>query len=816
MDKSITEEKLKVSRKKEEEVESEQVRPFVPKELSIMEKISFWIFLATSFILPIVIYIPFPGFPLDFSKKVVLFGGVIFSVIFWLLARFEDGKLSIPGGLFAKSAALLFASFALSSFFAQETGRNFHNSVFGAGFDIDTLSVFVVAFLLMFLSSLYFQSIKRLSYFYTGLFVAFFVIFASQVAHLYMGGSFIPGGSVVSNIVGKWNDLGIFFGLCAVISLSALELIHLNFYSKLFLWFTLAISLLCVAVVNYGAIWAILGITSLLVLVYTLFFNETKTREGHSLKSLLSHPSFTIVLICAALSFSTAGLPFIGDPQSKISGLLSKYNIVNMDVRPSLSSTLDIAQNTYKEGWTSTILGVGPNNFSSQWLKFKPNVVNDTVFWNVDFNTGIGRIVSYFVTLGLLGAFSWLFFLGVIFYLGFKTVLYSSIPKSSRFMVFVSLMATIYLWMLSLVYVPDTVIFVMSFVVTGILISSLVRARTIDNFEFSFLKDPRLGFISVLVLVVLVVSGISSGYSVYKKFVSNYLFHNSNYILASSGDFDLALAELKLAADYDSQDLYYRNISEINLNKLSKFISERRTMDKDSVAEIQKMIVDASAAAREAIKLNETNYLNWIALGRVGEAVVPLGSVIEGSYELALDSYKKAQELNPKNPTILLNMARLEVANNNTKAAKVYLTEALTLKSNFTAALYLLSQIEASEGNLAGAISKAEQAYLFAPDDLGVLFQLGFLKFTNKDYDGAIVALERAESLNPQYSNAKYFLGLSYAKTGQNSQAIKQFRDISALNPDNEEIKKIINNLLQGKDPFAVAETTKSSTTKKK
>ena len=118
---------------------------------------------------------------------------------------------------------------------------------------------------------------------------------------------------------------------------------------------------------------------------------------------------------------------------------------------------------------------------------------------------------------------------------------------------------------------------------------------------------------------------------------------------------------------------------------------------------------------------------------------------------------------------------------------------------------YLLSQIEASEGNLVGAIAKAEQAYLFAPDDLGILFQLGFLKFSNRDYEGAIIALERAESINPQYSNAKYFLGLSYSKIGKNSQAIKQFRDISALNPDNQEIKNIINNLLQGKEPFATA-----------
>ncbi|HRY62222.1 MAG TPA: tetratricopeptide repeat protein [Candidatus Paceibacterota bacterium] len=808
MNKSIVDEKSAAS-------DSQQEKIFVPRELSTMEKISFWILMACSFLLPIFVYEPFSGFTPDFSKKAVLFCGAILSFLFWILARFEDGKISIPGGLFIKGSAALLAAFVASSFAAGETGRSFYNSVFGSSFDTDTLSVFLAAFSLMFLSSIYFQSIKRLSYFYTALFFSFLIVFVAEAAHLYMGGTLIPGQGAVANLIGKWDDLGIFFGLCAAMSLAAIELMHLNLNSKIFVWFVLLASLFSVAVVNYSAIWMILGVTSLLILVYAIFYNGNKTSVGSPMSNIWSRPSFFIILICAALSFNMSGFSLLWNPQTKISETLSKYNIVNMDVRPSLETTLDVAKNTYKDGWTKTLFGVGPNNFSGQWLKFKPTVVNDTIFWNVDFNMGIGRIPSYFITLGLLGVLAWIFFLGSIFYLGFKTVLYSDIPKSSRFIVFVSLSSAIYLWLFSLVYVPDTVIFALSFIVTGVLVSSLVRAHAIQNIEFSFLKDPRLGFVSVLILVVLVVSGVSGGYSVYNKFLSNYFYQRSLSTLNSSGDFDKALADVKLALERDAQDTYYRSISEINLAKLNKFISEKRTMDKESVTLVQQIIVNASAAARDAIKLNDSNYLNWIALGRVGEAVIPLGSVIDGSYELASDSYKKALELNPKNPTILLNLARLEIANKNVKQAKEYLGKALELKSNFTAALYLLSQIEASEGNLAGAISKAERAYLFAPDDLGVLFQLGFLKFTSKDYEGAITALERAESINPQYSNAKYFLGLSYAKVGENSKALKEFRDISALNPENEEIKSIINNLLQGKDPFAAAVSAKTGATKK-
>ncbi|HBM45584.1 MAG: Tetratricopeptide TPR_2 repeat-containing protein [Parcubacteria group bacterium GW2011_GWF2_38_76] len=793
MDKNIIDGTPSSSGEQGMKVDSHYGDQITPRVLSLMEKISFWLLMATCFLLPIFIYNPFPGFSMDFGKKAILFSGAIISLMFWLLARFEDGKLSIPGGMFAKSSTLLLFSFILSSFLSPGIGKNFYNSLFGMGLDTDTLSVFIAVFILMFLSSIYFQNMKRLSYFYTSLFLSFVIVFVAEVVQFYYAGSFMPGSGVTSNMIGKWNDLGIFFGLCVVMSLATIELMHLNFYSRMFIWSVLVLSVFSVAVVNYSAVWVTVGAVSLLVFVYVMFFNIDKTHSGHSKIKILYRPSFVVILLCVIMFFA----------QTKIGEILAKYSVVNLDVRPSLSATLNIAQNTYREGWRSMLFGSGPNNFSGQWLKFKPNVVNDTIFWNVDFNMGVGKIPSYFVTLGLVGVLAWILFLCTILYYGFRTVLYSNIPRSSRFMVFLSLVSAVYLWLFSFVYVSEVVVFTLTFLATGVLVASLIYVGTIKSFEFSFLKDPRLGFVSVLILVVLVVFGISSGYSIYNKFASNYLFQKSMYSLNSSGDFDAALENIKSAVSYNEQDVYYRTISEINLNKLSKFISNNK-MDKDDVSLIRQMITDAYAAANTAIKLDSLNYLNWVALGRVGEAVVPLG-VVDGSYGRASDSYKKALELNPKNPTILLDMARLEIASNNIPKAKEYLTSAISLKSNFTAAIYLLSQIEASEGNLVGAIAKAEQAYLFAPDDLGILFQLGFLKFSNRDYEGAIIALERAESINPQYSNAKYFLGLSYSKIGKNSQAIKQFRDISALNPDNQEIKNIINNLLQGKEPFATA-----------
>lgn len=774
-------------------------------KVSFFEKISFWIIIAVTFILPIFTYTPFEGFSLDFSKKAILIGGAIVALIFWLLARFEDGKFVLPGGVILKSGALLLISYIVSSLLLLKGDNSVSQSIFGLGFENDTLVAIIFLVVLMFLSAIYFQSTKRLSYFYTALLSSILIVFITEVIQIYTGGTLLSNNGIVTNLVGKWNDLGIFFGLGAVLSLSAIELLELVSYPKIIIWLTLLASLFGVAFVNYSPVWVTIGISALLILIYSVFYHGNfKDAFGYSKRKILARPTFIVILLCAGMFFS----------QVKIGEFLSKYNIVNIDVRPSLSATVDITQNVMKESWKNILFGSGPNSFSSQWVKYKPDGVNETIFWNIDFNAGVGRVPSYLVTLGLFGFLSWVFFLGALLYLGFKTVLFSGIQKSLKFLVFTSFMGTIYLWAFSVTYVPDIVLLGLTFITTGVFISSLIKSGTVNSIEFSFLDDPRLGFVSVLALVLLVITTISGGYLIGKKFMGNYLFQKGMSILNIQGNLDGSFSTIKNATEYDEQDTYFRTLSEISILKLKDFVANQKVADKESLAKLQGYMVDASGNAQKSIALNKTNYLNWMELGRVGEAVVPL-KVVDGAYSLASDSYMKALSFNPNNPMIYLNMARLEIANNDMKKAKEFLNQSLSQKNNFTSALYLLSQIEASQGNLKEAINRAEQAYLFAPDDLGILFQLGFLKYSNKDFDGAVASLERAVAINPQYSNAKYFLGLSYASLGQNSKALAQFKEIGALNPDNEEVKSIIKNLTQGKEPFSAPTPAKKESTKK-
>ena len=86
-----------------------------------------------------------------------------------------------------------------------------------------------------------------------------------------------------------------------------------------------------------------------------------------------------------------------------------------------------------------------------------------------------------------------------------------------------------------------------------------------------------------------------------------------------------------------------------------------------------------------------------------------------------------------------------------------------------------------------------------------VFFELGLLRYNNKDYKGAVSALEQATTLEPSYANARYFLGLAYDKLSRRSDAIAEFETIQKSNPDNQEVQLILNNLRAGRTPLSNA-----------
>lgn len=750
------------------------------EQRAAMDKISFIIILAVVFLLPI-FFVPSSVVPFQLTKTVLLNVGVLVALFLWIIARLKDGVFTFQKNYLTLSLSLLPVAFLIASLFSGSIS----GSLIGQGGDIGTFTSVFVLSMLMFLVSVLARSKERIFYVYLSFLAATFVTALFHLGRLVFGPDFMSFGiftESASNFIGKWNDLGLFFGFSAILSLITLELLPMGGKFKVLLYSVFGASILFAIVVNFSLVWYLLAIFSLVFFVYLVSFGGRKIS------------TISLVTLIISLLFLIGG-------NTISQGVASYFKVRYAEVRPSWGATMEIAKNTLAE---HPLWGAGPNRFVNEWLRSKPAPINNSVFWNTDFIFGIGLLPTFLVTVGVIGIAVWIAFILLFANLGFRSVLSPSSDAVSRYLTLSSFFVSIYLWLAAIFYVPSLVLIALAFIFSGLTVAAVAGEANgrVKEVSVNFLRDPKVGFMSILGLVVLLMATVVLGYMSVEKYIANIFFQKS-MAAANANNLDLAESNIVKAASISLSDYQLRALAELGIARMSALLNRRDIGEEALRTQFRELVANAAKNAKDATSYDPTNYQNWLSLGRVYEAVLPLG--IAGAYENARVAYDEALRLNPRSPAVYLTLARLEMVNKKYKEAKQFIASALQQKNDYTEAIFLLSQIEVEEGNIKAAIGSVEAAAFISPNDQGIQFQLGLLRYADKNWKGAAEAFGRAVALNNSYANARYFLGLSLVQLGQNKEAIEQFEVVQTLNPDNQEIALILQNLKAGRTPFANA-----------
>lgn len=758
---------------------------------SKLTNIASWILIVFAFVMPLFI-IPWAIISFEFSKTFLLAAVVIVTACIWLYGVLKEGRIVIPKSMVLGSLFLI----PLVTFISALLSDNVFQSLIGQGFETTTFAFITVMVLLTALTASICDDKSRAFSIYLAFFLVLVVLGLYHLLRLIIGVDFLSFGianSMVDSIVGSWYDLGAFFAVGLLLSLIALETLTLTKGFRVIFYLLILASVIALAIINSVTVWLFIGILSLLLFIYLLSFKrgdqsdvELSTPRAHARGQT---SKLSIVLFFISLAFVLFGGTF-GDVIS------SRLNTTYIQVAPSWGSTYDIAVDSLKD---HPVLGSGPNTFVGEWIQYKPLSVNTSRFWNTDFTFGVGYIPTVLATTGILGILVWLFFFITFIYAGFKAVLRKTQDSFSYYLMVSSFFASLFLWLYAIFAIPGVALISLTMIMTGVFIASLVAEGMVARQTFDFTQNPRAGFFATSITIVTFIVLLALAYGFTTRFVSFTTFQAGLQALNT----DIARAETLItrAAGIHNNAVYQRALSEVHIVQINELLQESDLSDETTVAEFQTLFSDALNSARNATEINRFDYQNWMAYGRVYGAVTPLG--VEGAYEAAQEQYRRAQTFNPKSPAIELTLAQLEIANQDNEAARGFIAQALQKKPNYTNAIFLLSQIEASEGNTAQAIRSAEQAALIAPNDPTVFFQVGILKYNNNDFEGAVESLTRAVALNSNYANARYFLGLASYETGDTDTAIAQFEVLEENNPENEEIVSILANLVAGLAPLA-------------
>src|SRR3989344_9103269 len=341
---------------------------------NIFDRVAFVSLFLVITLLPL-FFLPFTNIPVDISKGLLLVVGLTVSLIAWCLARFFDGKITLPRSSTLLAAGGIVLAFLLSALFSKASQVSF----FGTMFDMGTFWYIFAAFLLLLMSSIVLRYHKSAKLVLFGAILSSALVLIFQAVRLFAPAALSLGifADKTGNIIGSWNAFGIFAGFSALMSLLVVEFFSTTRLEKIILQVLTLLSMAMVAAVNFPFVWQLIGIFGLIIFVYKVSIASHKEEGG---EHKVPFPTFSFIVIMITLMFFMSG-QFIGD------FLPSRLGISNNEVSPSLSATMSVAKSALKQ---DPVFGIGPNKFSEAWAKYKPQAINSTAFWDVSFNSGSG------------------------------------------------------------------------------------------------------------------------------------------------------------------------------------------------------------------------------------------------------------------------------------------------------------------------------------------------------------------------------------------------------------------------------------------
>ena len=729
--------------------------------INIFQKASRNLIYLLVFLLPI-FFLPLTIDPLDFNKQ-ILFGILIFiALIFWAAKIFFSSKLEINFSFLNFPILTFLFIYLISTIFSLSPKESFWGWPLNLNQGLLTLFLF---FIFYFLISNIFQ--KKEDIFL--LFLIFLTsTFLATIFAIYQ--ILLKKNSFTT--IGTPNSLAIF--LATLLPLAILLTIN----SKKFLRLVLAIYSISFSIflilINFSLAWFLL-ITGTLILFISGLLNLKRVEKFDLV-------FFSMLILIISLFFLSFRISW--------SGLQ-----IPAEILLNQKTEFQIVKNSFKNV-KNFFLGTGPSTFVFDYSKYKPTEINQTAFWSWRFQNGASEIQDKLMTSGILGISSLFFIFLTFFFISLKNL---SLRKNQ----FISLgiFSSFACLLFGQFLYPAN--FSLLFLFWLILGSLSVLDSKIKTVNFS----GHFSLIPAIFLVFIFLFGISFSFIQIRNYLAE-LRYFQGLKAWQKGELEQAIDLTERAINLNSSlDSYQRDISQLYLARLNQLLQK----SEPSNPEIQGLIFKALDSAKKATKISKNNVANWNVRGFVYRNLIGL---VDGAEDWAIDSYQKAIELEPKNPYIFNEMGLIylakadslgresgkeEKSKENLAKAEDNFQRAIELKSDYAPAHFQLAMVYQRGGKTKEAISKLEETELIAPLDSGLAFQLGLLYYNDNQMEKAKSEFLRAISIDENYSNARYFLGLIYDQEGKKDLAIEQFEKIEELNPENLEVKEILENLRAGK-----------------
>lgn len=729
-----------------------------------------WALQVLVFVLPI-FFLPWTTSVLEINKQLLLVLATSVGLIAWLLGVLVSGQISFRMTMLDKGVLGFLGATAVATLFSIAPLK----SVFGLGISLSESLVSILA-----LSAIYFLTVNtfedRGRSLRNTLLVSLTIALAYgllQIFALYLFPSSFAAFRTF-NTIGSINSLGIVAALMLpLFAKTRIPIRGVAFLDVAKLGLVLSLAIL--VLLNWWVLWIVVFAGMLLQIGLDSVGMALARRTGDGFRTGQFILPTTVIVLGVFLMIIKFN---VGSVKSELP----------VEIAPSYAFSGSVAQSVLGE---SLITGYGPENFSIAFDKYGASRLANSNLSSLKFFDSVSQVLNVVTNGGVISLLALLFLLGSIIRVvaKYKHIITSRIAGQDDVSgLFSTLFATstalfVYPFNISLMF-----LFYVLLALTGLLLWGHASRVVNIGARPAFSLSASLGFITGLVVV------LSGTYFLSARYVAD-----AQYARAlRAGDAATASESLVKSINwYDSDDRYYRSLSQAILGQLQEEIAKKAP----DTAKIQNLIDSVTAVARRGTEISPRESDTWFNLGTVYQALIGLR---EGADKLAEESYLKAADLRPGDPAFHNRIGQMYIAKSDllhqlarsaganaaqfsqeadaslVKAEDAF-KRAIDQSNTFGLAIYNLGAVYDRQGKVKESIKQLEKIIPFNANQPNMLFELGLLYYRDGRKADAMATFQQTVLVSPDYANARWYLALLFEERKEFAAAIEQLEKILAV-----------------------------------
>jgi len=754
------------------------------------------------------IFMLFFGFPLFFTgmaqqgvifeKQIYFYFWLLLGMVVWVTKSVVSGEMSIRRTPLDWPLLGFWLAVVASMIFSVDRWHSFWGGYTDPSLGLMSITAYIIAYYFL-ISNL---NLKRLKL------AMIAAVFSGAIVMLWttlaiFGLKFLPE-SIISvsplSLVGSVTGLGVLFSiLIPVITVAILKVADSESLGKsskktlegLMLFFLALDMFLILALYNYIA-WLGLFIGVAIFLIFIL----AKIVRPKSTWVWLPMVVFVLVMVLRL----TGNVP------------IAKIQLP-LEVSLNYKTSTDIALGSLKHKF---LVGSGPATYSYDFSLNRPQDFNLNALYSLRFSEGTGILFESVATTGIIGTIFLLIL--ILTFIGSQLYLmYKDKEKNKLYSLGLASAAIIFLVDALTVRTDGGML------ILGILFATLSLAASLaesggesKSVSLSLKTSPK--FALALAFVFMVVSAGVAFLFVYLGKVYAADIYAKRAASVISTDPDQSLMDLGRSISLNPQEPAYY----VQLGQYYMALANQEAMkDENSrdISKIQAYLNNSIAVTNQAKTMLPNNVGTVESLALIYENA---GLYVPNSLSLAVDNYKRAQELEPHNPVYFLKLGQLSVATAGNEKdvdkrkklvndAKELFQKAVDEKQNYPDGYYQLALSHEALNELDQAIDNGVKASNLSPKNANYLLSLGRMyeeRNKNDDLKSAEKIYQVIIGLDDKNVNGHFYLGLLYEKEKNRDGAKKEYgRVLELLNnnangADNADtiskLKKMIDNVNSG------------------